>query len=115
MAARSGDQVTDDEIRERIAVLAGVALFAGFSAEELRTLATMFVATTRAKGETICREGEEGQTFFIVCDGELEVWQGTETPRLVHRLGPGEFAGEMTLLLGGTRTATVRVSGLSVG
>jgi len=42
----------------------------------------------------------------VVTSGELEVW-GSDPPRVINRLGKGEVLGEMSLLLGGARTATV--------
>src|SRR5213076_2149341 len=50
-----------------------------------------------------------GDTFFVCVSGELEVWGGAPR-RIVNRLGPGEFFGEMSLLLGGQRAATVTAS-----
>src|SRR5207244_4244652 len=61
------------------------------------------------RGDTVCAEGDEGDTFFVCVSGELEVWGGAPR-RIVNRLGPGEFFGEMSLLLGGQRAATVTAS-----
>jgi len=100
---------TDAAMQSRVGLLARVGLFSGFSRKELETLAPLFVEVCYGKGETICREGEPGETFFLILSGELEVWSGAPA-RMVGRLGPGEFVGEMTLLLGGVRTATVEVA-----
>jgi len=51
------------------------------------------------------REGEEGDSLFIVLRGDLEVHVGTEK---VGTLSAGEFFGEMSLLTGAKRRATVR-------
>ncbi len=56
-------------------------------------------------GEQVIRQGDEGQTFFLIVSGEMAVriQDGTE----VARLRRGEFFGEMSLLTGEARSATV--------
>jgi NTE family protein len=61
------------------------------------------------KGAFVCREGEPDDRFFVVASGELEVTSGSP-PSVIRRLGPGEFAGEIALLTGGPRSATIRVA-----
>jgi len=59
-----------------------------------------------AKGRPVCREGDEGDGFYLIYDGGVEVRKaGWDKP--VAKLGPGEFFGEMALLFGQPRTATV--------
>lgn len=63
-----------------------------------------------AAGETILRQGEEPDAFYIVVRGRVAVFD--EAPdgreREVNRLGPGDFFGEIGLLTGARRMATVR-------
>jgi len=64
---------------------------------------------TAKAGEAVIRQGEVADRFYIVSDGTLEVVHeadGTET--ILTTLGPGQFFGEIGLLAGRTRTATVR-------
>ncbi len=89
------------------ALLARIPLFSVFAPAELAEIARLFVEQRVAAGETVCVEGEPGDTFLVIAAGELEVWGGGEPARVVRRLGPGEFLGEVSLLLGGARTATV--------
>jgi CRP-like cAMP-binding protein len=63
-------------------------------------------------GAVIIRQGEAAETFHIVAAGTVEVVlqpdEGEE--RVLGRLGPGEYFGEMGLLMGRPRTATVRAA-----
>ena len=60
-------------------------------------------------GEAVIRQGDVADRFYIVSDGTLEVvHQEDGTERLLTTLGPGQFFGEIGLLAGRTRTATVR-------
>lgn len=64
-----------------------------------------------AAGEAIVRQGEPGSRFYIVTEGEVEVVRETpdgEAP--LARLGPGQYFGEVALLHGVERTATVRAA-----
>lgn len=61
-------------------------------------------------GTVLCREDEYGDTFYLIIEGRACVskYLDKETPRRVlHILGPGEFFGEIALVQGGARTATV--------
>jgi NTE family protein len=95
---------------ERVDLLAQVPLFREVTPEELAALAPRFTETTHRKGEVLFTEGDEGGGFFVVVRGELEVLGGGAEKHVVNRLGPGDHLGEVALLLGGRRTATVRVS-----
>jgi CRP-like cAMP-binding protein len=63
-------------------------------------------------GSVIIRQGDEGERFYIVIRGQADVV--LEHPGgdhiLVDTLGPGRYFGEIALLRGGRRTATVRAS-----
>src|SRR5712664_1972413 len=96
-------------IARRIEVLSQIPLFSAFNRDELEALAGRFVDVSYRRGDTVCAEGDEGDTFFVCVSGELEVGGGAPR-RIVNRLGPGEFFGEMSLLLGGQRAATVTAS-----
>jgi CRP/FNR family cyclic AMP-dependent transcriptional regulator len=85
-----------------------VPLFRGMHTSALETVADRASETTFEDGETVTREGEPGETFYIVIEGRLNVSQhGT----LVRELGPGDFLGEISLVDGRPRTATVTAVG----
>jgi CRP-like cAMP-binding protein len=56
-------------------------------------------------GVTIVRAGEPGSSFFMILEGEAKVV--SPTGRTLNRLLPGDFFGEISLLDGGPRTASV--------
>jgi CRP-like cAMP-binding protein len=85
-------------------VIRSVPLFAECSKKELSLLAGIAEERDIAAGETIVREGETGIGLEIVLEGDVRVEIGGETRR---RLGPGAFFGEIALLDGGPRSATV--------
>jgi CRP-like cAMP-binding protein len=58
-------------------------------------------------GEAIMREGDAGSSMFVIASGRADV---TISGGLVRSLGPGDFLGEMSLLTGERRTATVVAS-----
>lgn len=56
-------------------------------------------------GEVVFDEGDPGAVLYVIQAGEIELTRrGASGPRLVGRLGPGEFFGEMSVVLGGPRT-----------
>jgi CRP/FNR family transcriptional regulator, cyclic AMP receptor protein len=59
-------------------------------------------------GQEIVVEGKRGVGFFIILDGKAAVSIGG---KLVDALGPGDYFGEMALLDGGARTATITADG----
>jgi phosphoenolpyruvate synthase/pyruvate phosphate dikinase len=85
-------------------VLPAVPLFAGLSEHEVEQLATLFKARRFAAGETVIREGSGGASFYLIDSGQARVTiRGDE----VAMLGPGDHFGEIALIDGGERLATV--------
>ena len=95
--------------RRREHLLEHVDLFRPFTPEERLALADAMVETLFAKGEFIVREGEAGQSLYLLAEGTLEVSKTNETGRkvLLDRLLPGAVFGEMSLLTGQPRSATI--------
>lgn len=90
--------------KEVVARLSKVPLFAGCSQKDLQTIARVVKDIDHEKGTVIAREGEPGIGLFVIADGTAEVTIGGAKKA---SLGPGEFFGEIALLDGGPRTATV--------
>ena len=85
-------------------VLAGVPLFEGLSKRHLKKLASLAEKADYMEGASIVKEGQIGDSFFVALSGQAKV---TVKGRTVHRILPGDHFGEISLLDGGERTATV--------
>jgi CRP-like cAMP-binding protein len=81
-----------------------VPLFAGLKARDRRRIAQCMRERSFDPGEALVAEGEGGIAFFVIEEGEVEVSVGG---RPVRTLGPGDYFGEMALIDGDTRTASV--------
>ncbi|MGH9144537.1 MAG: mechanosensitive ion channel domain-containing protein [Vicinamibacterales bacterium] len=97
--------VADDE-RARARLLDGVEIFASLSHEQREQLATASRLLLFAAGHAIVRENETGATMFVLKRGEAAVTLA-QTEGELARLREGAFFGEMSLLTGDPRSATV--------
>ena len=84
--------------------LSKVPLFSGCSRKDLQTIARVVRDIDHPAGTVIAREGDPGVGLFVITEGMTDVTIGG---RRRARLGPGDFFGEISLLDGGPRTATV--------
>jgi len=84
--------------------LAKVPIFSGCSKRELQLIARAAKEVNHKQDTVIAREGERGIGLFLILEGECNVTIGGRTKA---KLGPGDFFGEVALLDGGPRTATV--------
>ncbi len=92
---------------EFAALLGRSTLFASLDESERIACASVGEERLYTKGETIMREGEPGGSMFVIVSGETDV---VIAGGRVRTLGPGDFFGEMSLLTGERRTATVVAS-----
>ena len=84
--------------------LGKIPLFAGCSQRELQIVARAVKEVHHPAGTVIAREGEPGIGLFVVTEGSATVSIGGSKK---GKIKPGEFFGEIALLDGGPRTATV--------
>lgn len=97
------------ERERRLAALAGVELFASLDDAERRRMADRLVPAPFAAGDTITRQGAKAHWLYLLVAGEAEVhWDDPQGQR--HPLGQlhaGQCFGEMGLMTGAPRSATV--------
>jgi CRP-like cAMP-binding protein len=85
-------------------LLATVPIFEGLSKKQLKAVAKSSEVVDYMAGHSIVREGDLGDSFFVVLHGQAKVSTGGKT---INRLMPGDHFGEISLLDGDPRTATV--------
>ncbi len=89
--------------------LANVPLFAACSRGDIKILARHMVEVEVPAGATVVKEGDRGDAFYVVIEGEARVSSGgpRRASREVARLGPGGWFGELAVLDPAPRNATV--------
>lgn len=92
--------------REAREMLSEVPLFQGLPKRHLHKLAHIAKPVRFSAGRLIVREGSAGTTFFVIVDGKATVISQS-AGRVLTRFGPGDFFGELALLDGGPRSASV--------
>ncbi len=88
----------------KIEQLQRVPLLAECSRRQLRAVARIADLRDVAAGEVVTRAGDPGDEFFVIIDGRA---RAEVSPRKRRRLVPGDFFGEMSLLDGQPRSATI--------
>ena len=88
-------------------MLKTVPLFADLDDRELSQIAESMRERRFAAGDTVTEEGAGGAGFFVVAEGEAEVTVDGQ-PR--GTIGAGQYFGEIALLTGSDRTATIRAT-----
>ena len=99
-----GDAPQGPPPRDPVAALQRVALFAGMDRRQSEQIARLLKERRFQKGETVILEGSGGAAFFLIDSGEATV---SQKGVVLHSMGPGDHFGEIALIDGGPRTATV--------
>jgi len=88
----------------KIELLGHVSLLAECTKKELAQIASMCTEYDATAGQVLAQEGQLGAEFFVIIDGRATASRGGV---ILATLGPTNFFGELALLDGGLRTATV--------
>ncbi len=84
--------------------LSKVEIFEALSRKELQQLGRLAEQIEIPEGKDLTKEGTTGREFFVITKGQAGVYR---KGRKVANLGPGKFFGELSLIDGGPRNATV--------
>jgi len=87
--------------------LQSIPMFSGLSKRELRSVSRLMTQIEVAEGRELMTEGEPGREFMIIVEGEATV---RKKGRKVATLGAGDFVGELSVLSGQPRNATVEAA-----
>ena len=93
-----------EETLEILDQIAHVEMLHSLSPSEVQALIPLLKPLSVESGTVLCREGDPGDAMFMIVDGEADIYSG---PQLMAMLGPGEMFGEMALLTGEERSASV--------
>jgi NTE family protein len=103
-----GDLSETQVLRDPLALLGALSLFRGLDRDALATIAGELEWLSLPGGATLFEAGETPDAMYIVIAGCLAAYTGGAHARLLSRIPAGETVGEMGLLSGHPRTATVR-------
>ncbi len=83
-------------------VVSGIPLFAGLSKSHLSEIESLAVVKKYAKGEIVFSEGDEGDGFYVVAEGQVKIYKASTDgkEKILHIFGPGEPFGEVPVFTG---------------
>ncbi len=98
-------------LQKDVEVLRSIPLFAKIEPAKLKLLAFTSEHLEFAPGETLCRQGEQGDAAYIILDGRADIVVETrDGPVTVAGIGRNDIAGEIAILCDVPRTATVQAT-----
>jgi CRP-like cAMP-binding protein len=97
---------------DKIELLGRLSLFETSSKKELAEMAGIMVESERPAGTVLTREGRDGGLMFVIVEGTADVISGGDagnpgTGKVIGQLGPGDVVGELSLIDGQARSASV--------
>jgi len=109
LTAASADEQNHPMLRKdvKVELIKRVPLFADCSKSELRQIAETADEVDVPAGTMLTKEGASGKEFVVIVDGAAEV---RRRGRKINELGSGDFLGEIALISGAPRTATVKTT-----
>ncbi len=109
-----GSSITNEMMarlmRERMTANHILSIVPALAAPEFSQSQTLTGQRYFAPGKTIIQKGDEAREFFVVIEGAVEVIQPDQNDAVIARLDSGQYFGEIGLLRGGKRRATVRAA-----
>ncbi|MFC1821185.1 Npt1/Npt2 family nucleotide transporter [Thermodesulfobacteriota bacterium] len=111
-----GETVRGDSMEKEITIpdkiihLKGIHIFEGLSVSELAAVASVTEEAFFAPSEIVIKEGDPGESMYLIIGGKVSVLKGHETDHEIEldQIGVGDYFGEMALFEGDVRSATIR-------
>jgi len=93
-----------------IKIIAGMPLFRGLSSQQLAEIKKVAIDRQYLKGEFIFSEGDEGNGFYVIITGRVEIYKASleGKEKILHIFGPGEPFGEVPVFSGDRFPANAR-------
>jgi len=93
-----------------IKIIAGIPLFSGLSSQQLVDIKNVAIDRQYQKGEFIFSEGDEGNGFYVIITGRVEIYKASleGKEKILHIFGPGEPFGEVPVFSGDRFPANAR-------
>lgn len=91
---------------QKLELLRRTPFLAGLSKRDLEEVGRLADEVDAKAGKVLMREGDPGREFFVVIDGAVRIERGG---KVIRTMGPGEFFGEIALVVERPRTATAIV------
>ncbi len=113
MGARACDlppgESPEEEIMERLLALKEISLFKDLSLDQLEAVHQITTEVEYLSGEVIVREGDPGDQLYLLLEGRVRVFKnyGSSNEDELRDLTAGSYFGEMAILGGGERLATI--------
>ena len=99
---------------EKVELLAQLPLLENCTKKELAEIASIMVEAERPAGAYLTREGQDGGLMFVIAEGTADVVTGDggdpARRKVIGHLGPGDVVGELSLIDGKVRSASVVAS-----
>ncbi len=97
---------------EKVELLGRLPLFENCTKRELADIASIMVEAAKPAGAHLTRQGQDGGLMFVLVEGRAEVLAGDDraagAAQVIGQLGPGDVVGELSLIDGHARSASVR-------
>ncbi len=97
-------------MKERVEALRSIPLFRGLEEDALSDIADLLIDRSYPSRSVVFEEGVPGDYMYIIKEGQVKISKLSDDGRekILEILGPGDFVGEMALLDGGPRSASVK-------
>ena len=94
-------------IEQEVEILRKIPLFANIESAKLKLMCFASERITFREGQSLCQQGDVGDSAYIIIEGTADVIVTNEGPLVVAQLGKNDILGEIAILVDIPRTATV--------